>query len=81
MKRILNKIAKALSAIEDVKAVVLYGSFARGEYTSRSDIDFNSKKYCLTFICIMIRCGIDARAEDKGWQKNWSIGNVPASEP
>lgn len=39
MKRILNKIAKTLSAIEDVKAVVLYGSFARGEYTSRSDID------------------------------------------
>ncbi|MDI6738690.1 MAG: nucleotidyltransferase domain-containing protein [Nanoarchaeota archaeon] len=39
MKKILNKIAKALSAIEDVKAVVLYGSFARGEYTSRSDID------------------------------------------
>jgi len=39
MKRVLNKIAKAFSAIEDVKAVVLYGSFARGEYTSRSDID------------------------------------------
>lgn len=39
MKRLLNKIAKALSAIEDVKAVVLYGSFARGEATSRSDID------------------------------------------
>ncbi len=39
MKRILNKITKALSAIEDVKAVVLYGSFARGEATSRSDID------------------------------------------
>lgn len=39
MKRILNKIAKALSEIGDVKTVVLYGSFARGEYTSRSDID------------------------------------------
>ena len=39
MKRLLNKIAKNLSAIEDVKAVVLYGSFARGEATSRSDID------------------------------------------
>ena len=39
MKRILNKIAKTLSAIEDVKAVVLYGSFAREEVTSRSDID------------------------------------------
>lgn len=39
MKRILNKIAKSLSTIEDVKAVVLYGSLARGEYTSRSDID------------------------------------------
>lgn len=39
MKRILNKITKALSAIEDVKAVVLYGSFARDEATSRSDID------------------------------------------
>ncbi len=39
MKKILNKIAKALSTIEDVKALVLYGSFARGEVTSRSDID------------------------------------------
>ena len=39
MKRILNKITKTLSAIEDVKAVVLYGSFAREEVTSRSDID------------------------------------------
>ena len=39
MKRLLNKIAKKLSAIEDVKAVVLYGSFARGEATSRSDAD------------------------------------------
>jgi hypothetical protein len=39
MKRILKKIAKELSQIEDVKAVILYGSLARGEYTSRSDID------------------------------------------
>ena len=39
MKRILKKIAKELSGIEDVKAVILYGSLARGEYTSRSDID------------------------------------------
>jgi len=28
MKRILKKIAKKLSEIEDVKAVILYGSFA-----------------------------------------------------
>lgn len=39
MKRILKKIIKELSAIEDIKAIVLYGGFARGEYTSRSDID------------------------------------------
>ena len=39
MKRILKKIAKKLSEIEDVKAVILYGSLARDEYTSRSDID------------------------------------------
>ena len=39
MKRILKKIVKKLSGIDDVKAVILYGSFARGEYTSRSDID------------------------------------------
>lgn len=39
MKRIVNKIAKMLSVIEDVKAVVLYGSFARKENTTRSDID------------------------------------------
>ena len=39
MKRILKKIAKELSRIEDVKAVILYGSLARGGFTSRSDID------------------------------------------
>jgi predicted nucleotidyltransferase len=39
MKRILKKIAKELSKIEDVKAVILYGSLAREEFTSRSDVD------------------------------------------
>jgi len=39
MKRILKKITKELSKIADIKVVILYGSFARGEYTSRSDID------------------------------------------
>ncbi|MCL4377008.1 MAG: nucleotidyltransferase domain-containing protein [Actinobacteria bacterium] len=39
MKRILKKIAKELSKIEDVKAIILYGSLAREEFTSRSDIN------------------------------------------
>jgi len=39
MKRIPKKITKELSEIADVKVIILYGSFARGEYTSRSDID------------------------------------------
>jgi len=39
MKRILKKIAKKLSKIKDAKSVILYGSLARGEFTSRSDID------------------------------------------
>lgn len=39
MNKILKKITKELSAIEDVKAIILYGSLARKEYTSRSDID------------------------------------------
>jgi predicted nucleotidyltransferase len=39
MKRMLKKIAKELSKIEDVKAIILYGSLARGEFTSRSDVD------------------------------------------
>jgi len=39
MKRMLKKIAKELSWIKDVKVVILYGSLARGEFTSRSDID------------------------------------------
>ncbi len=39
MKKIFKKIAEKLSQIEDVKAIILYGSFARGEDTSRSDID------------------------------------------
>lgn len=39
MKRILKKIAEELSKIEDVKAIILYGSLARGEFISRSDVD------------------------------------------
>lgn len=35
----LKKIANSLSEIEDLKAIILYGSFARGESSSRSDID------------------------------------------
>lgn len=39
MKRICKTIVNELSKASDVKAVVLYGSFARRENTSRSDID------------------------------------------
>lgn len=39
MKRIFKKIAKEFSEISDIIGIILYGSFARGEYTSRSDID------------------------------------------
>ena len=39
MNRVLKKIIDELSTVEDVKAIVLYGSFARKEGTSRSDID------------------------------------------
>ena len=35
----LEKIVKKLSKIDDIKTVILYGGFARGEYTSRSDVD------------------------------------------
>lgn len=38
-KQILNKIIDRLSEIKEVKAIILYGSFARGEFGSRSDID------------------------------------------
>lgn len=39
MNRIFRKIVKALAEIDDVRAIILYGSFARNEATSRSDID------------------------------------------
>ncbi|OGX45131.1 MAG: hypothetical protein A3G38_04455 [Omnitrophica WOR_2 bacterium RIFCSPLOWO2_12_FULL_51_8] len=39
MNRVFKKIVKALSEIDDVRVIILYGSFARGEATSRSDID------------------------------------------
>lgn len=39
MNRTLKKIVRELSGIEDIRAVILYGSFARNEATSRSDID------------------------------------------
>jgi predicted nucleotidyltransferase len=39
MNRIVKKIVKGLLPIEDIRAIILYGSFARKEATSRSDID------------------------------------------
>jgi len=39
MNRVLKKIVKGLLPIEDIRAIILYGSFARKEATSRSDID------------------------------------------
>ncbi len=39
MNRMFRKIVKTLSEIDDVRAIILYGSFARNEGTSRSDID------------------------------------------
>jgi predicted nucleotidyltransferase len=39
MHKTLKKIVAELSKIDDIKAIVLYGSFARKEITSRSDID------------------------------------------
>lgn len=39
MKRIYKNIVDGLSALSEIKMIVLYGSFARGEESSRSDID------------------------------------------
>lgn len=39
IKQILKKITDSLSGIKAVKAIILFGSLARGELTSRSDID------------------------------------------
>lgn len=39
MNKVFKQIVKGLSKIDDVRAVILYGSFARNEATSRSDID------------------------------------------
>lgn len=39
MNRIFKKIVKGLSSIRGVRVIILYGSFARKDATSRSDID------------------------------------------
>lgn len=39
IKQEFKRITDALSDIEEVRVVILYGGFARGEITSRSDID------------------------------------------
>ena len=39
LKSISKKIAGALLKISDVRAIVLYGSFARGDFGPKSDID------------------------------------------
>jgi len=38
-KSIYKKIVARLSTVKDLKAIILYGSFARGDYGPRSDID------------------------------------------
>ena len=39
IKQVLTKIGDALSEIKEIRAVIVYGSVAREEFTSRSDID------------------------------------------
>ena len=39
LKRILKRIVNELSVISDIKLIILYGSFARGDYGPKSDID------------------------------------------
>ncbi len=39
LKRIFKRIVKELSVISDIKLIILYGSFARGDYGPKSDID------------------------------------------
>jgi predicted nucleotidyltransferase len=38
-KSIYKKIVALLSTVKDLKAIILYGSFAREDYGPRSDID------------------------------------------
>lgn len=38
-KLMYKKIVKQLSVIRDIKAMIVYGSFARGDYGPKSDID------------------------------------------
>jgi len=38
-KNLYKKIVSKLSVIEDLKAIILYGSFAREDYGPRSDVD------------------------------------------
>ena len=38
-KLMYKNIVKQLSAISDIKAMIVYGSFARGDYGPKSDID------------------------------------------
>jgi len=39
MSKILGKIVRELSKIDDIRTIILFGSFARKEVTLRSDID------------------------------------------
>jgi len=39
LKRIFKRIVKEFSVISDIKLIILYGSFARGDYGPKSDID------------------------------------------
>ena len=38
-KRNLSKLVKSLAPLREVKAVILYGSFARGDFGPKSDLD------------------------------------------
>ena len=39
MRRIFKSISKELSSIDEIKLVLLYGSYARGDYGPKSDLD------------------------------------------
>ena len=63
LNEITDKVVKAAkeSLGEKLDKVILYGSYARGDYTDESDID------------IMVLADIEREEANKTWSKIWSI--------